>query len=120
VNPWWELAGEKGMYPRNTPLFKDVHFWEMFGHAHELVYALDRLRDECGFQWPEVSRADDLDDVAEAYAWTHRRETIMRTVLETYRPSSWSDLEVVIEAAFRDYAAQNVERPSKSIWRDST
>ena len=55
VTPWWALAGEKGMYPRDTPLFKDVHFWEIFGHARELVYALDRLRDQGAFQWPEVS-----------------------------------------------------------------
>lgn len=120
VNPWWELVGEKGMYPRETPLFRDVHFWEIFGHARELVYALDRLRDQCEFDWPEVSRAEDLGDVAQAYALTHHRETIMLTVLETYRPSSWRDLAVVIKAAFSDYAERNSERPSKAIWRDST
>ena len=117
VNPWPMFIGEKGIYPIGAPLFNDIHFWEIFLHARELVYALDRLRDMGTFHWPEVSRAEDLDEGAEAYAVTYEMQTLMFTAIDTYSPTSWRDLHVAIEAVVRDYAARNVERQNKSIWR---
>jgi hypothetical protein len=63
VNPWPLPFLPRGL-TASDPLINDAPFWEIFNHARELGFALDRQRDNTAFDFGETKRAEDLTDLA--------------------------------------------------------
>lgn len=96
VNPHPIFLGERS-FPPDIALASDVPFWEIFYHARDLVFALDKLRETQALDWGGVRRAENLDMVAAAFVHTHRLQEIFWSVVkESSGRAEVNDLIVVL------------------------
>lgn len=106
VNPWPLLVGEKGIAKPGV-LVNDMHFWEIFMHARDLVFALDALRDAEQYVWSGVERAENLREVAAAYDRTSEMQSIFIAAVEVGKPASWDELNQVVVATLRQLGSES-------------
>lgn len=81
VTPWRIPLADRGIAEPGF-LTNDAPFWEIFTHARELVFALDRLRKSAGFDWDGVVEAEDLTDLAKAYERSKEMEAVFLALLQ--------------------------------------
>ncbi len=85
VSPSGSAIAARGLAVR-LPFLDDGHFWEIFSHGRELVFALDRLRGARGYSWPTVKAAPDLKDLAKAYEKSKEMESVFLALMQQLAP----------------------------------